>query len=298
MEASAPAPPGGTMEPRKKKRFMSTTEIQALLELLLDDNPRVREAVTERIGTLGLEGLDALRAAAGGPEPRLRVRARNLLYDLETRASLAALEEVLREETVDLERAVILLACAEDPELDGAAISESLMQLGNEFTTRVTPGQTLEQRAELLASYLADEEGFQGNVEDFDDPRNSYIDQVLERRVGLPISLSAIYMITARRAGLEAHGVGMPMHFLVALRDGEEQVLLDPFGGGRIMTREVCRALLAGFHHSFREDYLKPVSDRHMVRRMMANLVRAYHHRGDRGRLQRFYRLVNILQER
>ena len=90
----------------------------------------------------------------------------------------------------------------------------------------------------------------------------------------------------------------MPAHFLVSVSEGEESLLVDPFAGGRIMTRESCRVLLAGFNHSFREGYLKPVSDHHMIRRMIANLIRSWHDRHAGAHLARLYRFINVLQEK
>lgn len=278
-------------------RTLSSTEIKALIELLLDDDPRTRSAVAERLADLGPEGASALEEAQESENARLRVRARRVLWELRTDAVYRELEEHVRSGEPDLETSTIMLARAENPGLEVASLTAEIDRLGALVGHYLADCGSLRERGEALGTCLCHREGFSGNVEHYEDPRNSYLDQVLQRRVGIPISLSAVYMLAGRRSGLELEGVGMPLHFLVAVREGDERLLLDPYGGGRIMSRESCKALLSGFHHSFREDYLRPVSDRHMLRRMIANLVRIYHNRHDNLRLRRLYRLVNVLQE-
>jgi regulator of sirC expression with transglutaminase-like and TPR domain len=271
--------------------------ISALLDLLLDDDPKTQGAVREQFRRLGAEGLAALDAAEDAADPRTRLRARQLAWQLRTDAIVDAFEGLLRGPKPDLEEAVILLARLERPEVDAEAVRVEFDRLGRAVAAETDSCTSAQQRARALAAVLKEQEGFEGDAQDYYDPRNSYIDQVLARRCGIPISLSVVYILAGRRAGLDLVGVGMPMHFLTALREGEERVLIDPFGGGRIMTREACRVLLSGLKQSFRDEYLSTVSDRRMLRRMLANLVHAYQRRGDSLRLGRLFHLVNVLQE-
>ena len=277
---------------------MSTTEIEALILLLLDDDAKIRDAVARRLEDLGPDGLEALRGARDAEDARIRLRARHMLWRLDSERMARLLEEHLGGDS-DLEESAILLARVERPDLDEVPLRAELDRLGETVKEAIRGCRTAAQRARTLGSVLHDREGFSGDVVVFDDPRNTYLDEVLERRIGIPISLSLVYILVGRRAGLPARGVGMPLHFLVALEDAKGQrLLVDPYGGGRLMSRESCRTMLAGYHHSFREDYLRPVQDRHMLRRMIANLIRVYHGRNDELRLGRLYRFVNLLQDR
>lgn len=277
---------------------MSQNEIQALVSLLVDDDPNIRDTVVKRLVELGAPAREALEAATDHPDARLRARARALLRRLAADDVGDDLSALLASEDPDLEEAALLLAQVEYPDLDPDPVHADLDRLGERVAALVTPEMAGPEIAQALGTLLHDEEKFHGNVDAYYDPRNSYINDVLERRLGIPISLSAVYILAGRRAGLDLVGVGMPMHFLVALRQGDASHLIDPYGGGRLLTREACKALLAGYRHSFREDYLRPVSDRDMLRRMMANLVHIYHERGDRERLSRLYAFVNALQGR
>ena len=125
--------------------------------------------------------------------------------------------------------------------------------------------------AEALATSLFVDEGFRGNVEDYGDPRNSYLDDVLDRRLGIPITLSVLMVEVGRRGGLALHGVGMPGHFLVGGAPGE---WFDPFHAGVRLDLAACAdrfsQLFAGT--AFRPEFLAPVGPRAIAQRMLANL--------------------------
>jgi len=133
-------------------------------------------------------------------------------------------------------------------------------------------------RGEALARFLFETQGFQGNTLDYADPRNSYLNEVLERRLGIPISLSVLYLEIGRRLRLPVAGVGLPGHFIVRAggdRNGEEPLFLDPFNGGRPLTLDDCRDLVrrsTGFNEAFDPDWLRPTPPRDIVARMLNNL--------------------------
>ena len=271
--------------------------IRALLDLLRDDDPRTWEALFRQFGSMGDEGLAILDRVQQEDDAQLRVRSRQLAWELRTEQVTRDFEALAEQPEPDLEQAIILLARLERPAVDASQIRGELDRLGALVRAEVDGLGTGREKALVLGRILHAREGFDGDVHQYYDPRNSYVDQVLERRRGIPISLSAIYILAGRRAGLELRGVGFPMHFLVALTEGAERTLVDPYRGGRVLTREACRTLLAGFNQTFREEYLAPVTDRRMLRRMLANLVHVYQEKGDQLRLGRLFRLVNILQE-
>ena len=129
-----------------------------------------------------------------------------------------------------------------------------------------------------LSDYLFDELGFTGNREDYYDPRNSYLNDVLDRRLGIPISLSLVYIEVGKRAGASLVGIGMPMHFLVRHPDVND-LFVDPFSGGILLSEKECADRLAEFEGGrVRWDarYLEPVSNREFVARMVRNLKAVY----------------------
>ncbi len=135
-------------------------------------------------------------------------------------------------------------------------------------------------RWEALRIALAEEQGFHGNHDAYYAPDNSFLNVVLERRAGIPITLSVLYMEVARRCGLAAEGIGFPGHFLVRVGEGEDAaVVLDPFHGGRALDDAGCAKLLAriaGSRIPFHPRLLEPAGWRAIVYRMLANLKNIY----------------------
>lgn len=130
---------------------------------------------------------------------------------------------------------------------------------------------------------LFGELGFRGNEDDYGDPRNSYLDDVLDRRVGLPITLSVVVIEVGRRLGVPFAGIGLPGHFVVR-HEGVPRVLLDPFEGGRLLTPKDCAERVASIYGPampFTTDMLQPVGTRAILARMLANLKQRFTLTGD-----------------
>lgn len=135
------------------------------------------------------------------------------------------------------------------------------------------------QRGLALADYLFGTLGYSGDRAAYHDPRNSYMHEVVSRRRGLPISLSALYVHVARELGVDADGVGLPGHFIVRAWAGDDVVYLDPFNGGARIGAEECRELVAettGYTGAFDPRWLTPTPPREIVVRMLNNLRNGY----------------------
>jgi regulator of sirC expression with transglutaminase-like and TPR domain len=195
-----------------------------------------------------------------------------------------ALDLLSREPGAPLDLAELALRLAADhyPGLDVDAYLSELAGMAHEAKRYL--GGPLEARARGLCRYLFHDCGFRGNVQDYYDPRNSFLNEVLDRRTGLPITLSAVAIAVGGRAGLAVAGVGLPGHFIAkAVADGEE-VLFDPFHGGRLLTRGDCEVLVeqaTGTPYSAAPDDFQAVSAGAFVLRMLNNLKGAYLRRGD-----------------
>jgi regulator of sirC expression with transglutaminase-like and TPR domain len=186
-------------------------------------------------------------------------------------------------EARSLAEAAFWIAAEAYPDLDVSHWLGRLDALGRQAAERVTPDMPVEAAAAAVSRLLFEEVGFQGNTEDYYDPRNSFLNDVLDRRLGIPISLSVVYLAVAARAGLGATGVGLPGHFVVrAARHGRQQ-LLDPFHGGRPLDEAGCVALVAGLRPGagFDPRWLAPVTTRQILVRMLSNLKGAYSALGD-----------------
>lgn len=138
---------------------------------------------------------------------------------------------------------------------------------------------SLAARTAALSAYLFEDCGFAGNTDHYYDPRNSYLNKVIDRQVGLPIALSVLAMAVGERAGLKVVGVGLPGHFVAKAVDGNEEVLFDPFNGGQFLDAEACEALVGGITGRPFEatpEALRAAAPGAIVVRMLQNLKTAY----------------------
>jgi regulator of sirC expression with transglutaminase-like and TPR domain len=176
------------------------------------------------------------------------------------------------------------------PDLDEAAVRRGIEALGLRARERVPAGADLPGRAEALSAFLFGEAGFSGNRDDFYDPRNSFIDQVIARRLGIPITLALVYTEVGRRAGVPAWGVGFPGHFLVKVGRGEDALVLDAFAGGALLSTDELDARLAslygedGLRVTANPSLLRAATSREILVRMLRNLKSIYLRRGDSER--------------
>ncbi|WP_434381835.1 SirB1 family protein [Melittangium boletus] len=186
-----------------------------------------------------------------------------------------------------LDLAALAIATLNQPHLDAAACLHTLDALAARVQVEM---ERHEGHGEVLAGLtalrhvLADIEGFRGNEDDYHSPDNSFLDLVLERKVGLPISLSVLYLEVARRAGIPLYGVSFPGHFLVACSAGDHKLVVDPFNEGEILTEEGCKELLERVAPQLRfnpETMLSPAPVELIAYRMLSNLRRVYLERGD-----------------
>lgn len=194
--------------------------------------------------------------------------------------------EALRD-PIDLGRAALRLGLVEDAELDLSAWEAQLDTLGAAAAERIPSEADLREKLRALTGYLFAELGLLGNEQDYYDPRNSYIHKVLERGLGIPISLSVVTIEIGRRAGLRLHGIGFPAHFLVGAGQnsgGELEVFVDPFHQGRLLDREGCEELLRRFTGGaipFNAELLAPISAPAILTRMLRNLKGTHLRRGE-----------------
>ncbi|HKB42459.1 MAG TPA: transglutaminase-like domain-containing protein [Gemmataceae bacterium] len=197
----------------------------------------------------------------------------------------------------DLAEVALMLARDEYPTLDVDGYLAELDAMALEVR-RVLRG-SLAARVDRLCRYLYHDLGFRGNTAEYYDPLNSFFNQVLDRRVGIPITLSAVAISVGQRAGLNVVGVALPGHFVVKAIAGNHQILFDPFHGGRRLTVAECGELVEkvtgmGFEPSAED--LRPALLGPIVVRMLSNLKAIYLRNGDFGRAVKVLQRLRQLQ--
>ena len=182
-------------------------------------------------------------------------------------------------EPVPLARGALLIAKEEYPDLNVDHYVDRLSELAREAEPIVSAGNDTVEKVQLLSHFLFEQKGFEGNRDAFSDPRNSFLNDVIERRLGIPITLSVIYLEVGRRLGLNLYGVSFPTHFLVKAVDERGELLIDPFSGGIILTLEQVKAKLTEIYRQPVELHpamLKSAGARQILVRMLRNLKGIY----------------------
>jgi regulator of sirC expression with transglutaminase-like and TPR domain len=206
----------------------------------------------------------------------------------------------LAEPTIDIARAALVIARLEYPRLDPRPSLAELTRLGDlaAVDLQAVGPAPVRERIAALNRLLFDRERFLGNRAQYDDFRNSFLNVVLERRLGIPISLAVVYMVVARRAGLDVEGVSFPGHFLLRVAGDHAAapaVILDPFDAGAELDESGCRALLAramGDDAPYDASLMSACTPRQLVARMLNNLKRTY---VELRSFQQAYRVTDLL---
>jgi regulator of sirC expression with transglutaminase-like and TPR domain len=204
----------------------------------------------------------------------------------------------LPDHELDLLEGALLVAKDARPALDRAAVERQLDELAEPLLRRQLSALPAAAQARALADQLFVSAGFRGNTSDYYDPRNSFLDEVLARRMGIPITLSVLYVEVARRAGVRASPVGFPGHFLAGIEDASgARLVIDPFNGGGVRGEAALGELLrsSGSNLEYSEELVAPTPVRQVVSRMLMNLRGVYTMRGDYARLLVvFDRLIDL----
>ena len=164
-------------------------------------------------------------------------------------------------------------------DLEIQASVQQLESLTADAQQQISGLTAVSARAERLSTYLFSECGFKGNGVNYSDPRNSFLNDVLERRLGIPITLSVLYLSIARQLDIPAYGIGLPGHFIVGVNTAVGPLLLDPFHNGVWRSQEDCAALIrqtTGYQGVFQSQWLDKTDDRLILLRMVNNVRLSY----------------------
>lgn len=265
----------------------------ALIKLLADEDPAVYEAVRDKIISLGSDTQVWLKPCQISSDPLLRRHAQDIVrhFDRETADTRFMAYCLQDEDKLDLEKGAMLLAATHYPEINAAAYSAVLDGFAGELREWLAQGDQQQNLLVRMNEYIFGTLGFTGNMENYYDPENSFLNCVLDRRTGNPVSLCVIYILITRRLGLPVTGVGLPGHSVCRYVSGNEEVFVDAFNLGKLLTRKDCIEHLNRCKHEVREEYLSPMSARRMLARMCGNLEQIYvelQQDEDAARVQRY----------
>lgn len=257
---------------------MDNNRISHLIRLADDRDEFVRDKVRDQLVQIGKDALPFLEIAVKTENPSQRRILNEIIQ--------AILPEQLGEKfrrlvlsacggDLDLEKGVICLIEFGHPGASPKKITASLDQMAEQLGSRLNPEDSPLQVVQRMTQFLFIEEKFSGNESNYMDPDNSYLNKVLERKTGIPIALSALCLLLARRLHLPIVGVGLPGRYITKYDDADP-VYFDPFHRGRILSREDCIRLVDDVGRKFEEYHLSQATHRETLVRMINNLMAAY----------------------
>jgi len=255
-----------------------TTELLADAETQVALLSRQRPPTTEQITPL-LEKPETLHVALEAKAIELEQsakRLRQLSREVHEARHREQLVKVLAapEDQIDLARAALLIAAIDNPEFNVVDSLQTLDDLASDFSKSLPEGATDAEKLTAFHRFLFDEQGFHGSRVSYYSPSNSYLNETIDDREGLPITLSVVYMTLARRVGLKVDGIGLPGHFVVrTLPALGEPTLIDPFERGKTLSLDDAKLLVTETGRTWDETALVAQTSKQIVIRMMRNLL-------------------------
>ncbi len=267
---------------------LNPTQREALLCLLDDPSPSVRRALLTRFAQCGAAAAPFLQSVARGPNRILARHAAWFLEELKFTDTIAEFRGFIRSLNYELESGALLLARTVAPRLDIGPCRTALDAIAARCRELIVEPSSTREKCRIVNRVLFHEWGFHGNVEHYTDPRNSFLDQVLERRTGIPLSLSIVYLLVAERLGLDLEPVGLPGHFIVGCYTDDLPFFIDPFERGVFRDADEVFTLLREQNFVPKITDLAPTPVREVLCRCCRNLANHYTTAGDTGHARLF----------
>lgn len=274
---------------------LDDNSLRSLVDLLDDEDPRSLELVRSKLFDVGAPAIPFLEAARETSGPELAARFDAMADELRFRDLKRDFLAVASERVPDLEAGAFLLARFVRPGADPAIYGRWLDRVAAAADEDIRDDAAVSESAARLSAHLFKSMGFAGNEANYYDPDNSCLTRVIDTRRGIPVSLSVLYLLIARRLKLPIYGVGTPGHFLLGFREEGDARFLDAFKQGKLMDAPEVKRMLVRNGYEFREEYLKPCGPREILARMMRNLLSIYQKSGSVERAERLSALVEIM---
>ncbi|MBU94184.1 MAG: hypothetical protein CL669_01160 [Balneola sp.] len=268
--------------------------------LLEDPDPFVQEHVQLRFMELGdraIPILDQIRVETKDKEEKKR--AKDVLYKLTFTSLKEDFAELLLEgvgNRAQLERAVITLARFGNPTLRESEYVKKLDYFADMIRSSLRYNRSEREEMQTFMKFIFEDLNFRGDNTDYHNPANGFIDQVIERRKGLPISLSLVAMFIARRLQLPVFGVNMPIHFMLAFVGEEEEQLIDPYDQGAEVSYDQCYFFLKKNNVTPKPDHFKMASDLNILARCIRNLMHSYERNEEYDRVRDLNSLLALVE--
>ncbi|MEM0966520.1 MAG: transglutaminase-like domain-containing protein [Verrucomicrobiota bacterium] len=268
--------------------MLTEAKKEALLKLMDDESPTVRRALLQEISNENEEGVGFLQEVARQPGSGVEQFARDILKAMGADDPDGDFVSFIRSLRYELETGCFLLERTVHPHVDWREVSRFLDAVSARCGEFIDPDSSTFEKCKQINLVLFHEYGFEGDVEHFHDPENNFIRSVIERRRGIPISLSIIYLLVADRCRVSLDPIGAPGRFLLASLNEDSPFYIDPFDRGRIRSEDEVRHMLLTRNIEDGAEYLLPSPVGEVICRICRNLVHQYTLKNDLKRARQF----------
>lgn len=275
--------------------LVNESQIRALIRLLADEDEKIVRTISGKLVDIGTTAVPLLQEAEI-EQPEMAERIASVLEEIRGGRLEDELIQLsaLPDEQMDLERGAFLIARYAYPTLDAPSYGRQLDEMAQEVRERIGLRASGEETVKTLNRYLFTEQGFKGNTKNYYELENSYLNCVIDRRTGIPISLSVVYLLIGKRLGLPVHGIGMPGHFLVKYESDRYKIFIDCFNGA-LLTEKNCQRFLTEAGYGCDDKYLQHSPVRAILSRMIKNLLAIYSKLDDPIKKTRLTTFIELL---
>jgi len=271
-------------------------EIKSLVTLLDDEDESVYATVRERLLTYNGNALEFIPVL----DDALCVAAKrfNEVRELILRSSIKDQLRNLRKGVngdVDLEEGVFVLSKYRYNDFDPQLYTEQLNTLASELKEKLSSITDETEIFRRTIAFFVDDKGFNGNKEDYYSEENHYFNRVLDTKIGIPITLSVIYLLVGKRINLPVNGIGLPGHFVLRFSFGNTHIYFDPYNSGKVLSSSDCVEIVKNLGFNFTDEYLSPVSNRQILERILRNIILILEKRQEKERIETVRQFIDTL---
>ncbi len=267
--------------------------IASLIKLLDDEDVFISRSAYERLLDLGADVIPVILKFRENASEHLKNLLDEIVDTLRYRKYVEDVVSYFRSVDKDIEQGAFLVAKFAYPDMNFKGYSEILELMALDLKKRIYAKDGILDIVEAVNKFFFVEKGFKGNFENYYEPDNVFINRVIDRRVGIPITLSLVYILVGKRANLPVYGVSIPGHFIVRYESNGFEIYVDPFNKGRLMTRSDCEKLISQLGYSQKKEYFMRATADIIVKRMLGNLALAYK---NSGYIEKANKLIEIIK--
>jgi len=275
-------------------------EIESLIYLLEDPDPEVQQGVKKRFKELGEHAvplLDQFRSESIKNSEKETINS--IIYNITAGTVIEEFANFIEQGVHDrkqLEGALFTLCKFGNPTLRVREYKKKLDDLTTQIGSDIAYTPAINEKMQILLQYIFRDLRFRGDSNDYHHPDNAYLDRVIDRRKGLPIMLSCVVLLIARRLDLPFYGVNMPIHFMLMYQTHNQEILIDPFDGGTIVTYNQCCYFLKKNGIDPKPEHLQKADESDILIRCIRNLIHSYAKRQDEKRVEDLRKLLNMAE--